>query len=93
VFWRRAGEGAGAYRPNAATATPAMDPAPVAIADRRILVSSQAMEQLYEFAPRWDKHYLENLYIAWAKNTEPARNEDARFLSWVRSYTKGKPAP
>jgi hypothetical protein len=36
---------------------------------------------------------LENLYIAWAEEKEAARNEDARFLSWVRSYTKGKPVP
>ena len=61
--------------------------------ERRIMVSSQAIEQLYEIAPRWDKYTLENLYIAWAKDKEVARNEDARFLSWVRSYTKGKPAP
>jgi hypothetical protein len=41
----------------------------------------------------WDKYMLESVYIAWAKDKEAARDEDARFLSWVRSYTKGKPAP
>ena len=57
------------------------------------MVSSRAIERLYEIAPQWDKYALENLYIAWAKDKEVARNEDARFLSWVGSYTKGKPAP
>ncbi len=36
---------------------------------------------------------LEHAYIAWAEDKEAARNEDARFLSWVGSYTKGKAAP
>jgi len=83
VFWRRE-EGAGAaYRPP-----------PVISADRRIMVSSQAIERLYDIAPSWDKYMLENLYhLAWDNDKEAARNEDARFLSWVGSYTKGKPAP
>ena len=29
----------------------------------------------------------------WAKDKEPARNENARFLTWVKSYTKGKHSP
>jgi hypothetical protein len=33
------------------------------------------------------------MYINWARAKEPARDEDARFLSWARSYTKGKAAP
>ena len=57
------------------------------------MVSSKAIERLYEFAPGWDKYMLESLYIAWAKDKEEARNEDARFLSWVGSYTKGKASP
>jgi hypothetical protein len=36
---------------------------------------------------------LESLYVNWARDKDAARNEDARFLSWVGSYTKGKPAP
>ena len=93
VFWRR-GEGAYANRPSmAAITSPVVATAPITVPERRIMVSSQAMEQLYEIAPRWDKHYLENLYIAWAKDKDAARNEDARFLSWVRGFTKGKPAP
>ncbi len=94
VFWRRAGEGANVNRsPNLFTATPAVAAAPVPAAERRILVSSRAIEQLYEIAPDWDKHMLESMYINWAKNKDAARNEDARFLRWVGSYTKGKPAP
>ncbi|MDZ4841583.1 MAG: hypothetical protein SH859_05495 [Hyphomicrobium aestuarii] len=61
--------------------------------DRRILVSSRAVERLYEVAPRWDKHLLESLYVEWAKSKDPARDEDARFIGWVRSYTKGKKTP
>jgi len=55
------------------------------------MVSTQAIEQLYKIAPGWDKYMLENLYIAWAKDKDTARNEDARFLGWVKSYTKEKP--
>jgi plasmid replication initiation protein len=93
VFWRRAGEGAGASRPNIPAPAPIVIPAPAPDPERRIMVSSSAMEQLYEIAPRWDKHFLENLYIGWARDKEAARSEDARFLSWARGYTKGKPAP
>ena len=66
---------------------------PSPASERRILVSSQAIERLYEIVPGWDKYMLENAYIDWAKDKEPARNEDARFLSWVGSYTKGKASP
>jgi plasmid replication initiation protein len=61
--------------------------------DRRVQVSSKAIEQLYHVAPRWDKHMLESLYAEWAKTKDAARNEDARFIGWVKSYTKGKSAP
>ena len=86
VFWRR---GVGA---RAATSAPAEIAAQQSV-ERRILISSEAIEQLYEIAPRWDRHRLEHLYIEWARTKETARSEDARFLGWVRSYTKGKPAP
>ena len=92
VFWRR-GEGASAGKPYTSAKTPVAASTPIAVPERRIMVSSQAIERLYETAPGWDKYYLENTYIDWAKDKEPARNEDARFLSWVGSYTKGKPAP
>lgn len=86
VFWRR-GDGARAAK-SAPVAAATQQPA-----ERRILISSAAIEQLYDIAPRWDKHRLEHLYIEWARTKETARSEDARFLGWVRSYTKGKAAP
>ena len=46
-----------------------------------------------ERAPGWDKYMLESMYIEWAKTKDAARHEDARFLRWVTSYTKGKAAP
>ena len=98
VFWRR-GEGAGVTRARPAIAAPvaketnAVAATPAAPPERRILVSSRAIERLYETAPGWDKYALEHAYMDWAKDKEPARNEDARFLSWVGSYTKGKASP
>jgi plasmid replication initiation protein len=92
VFWRRA-EGPAAVT-RAGKGTPAFACAPVAAqSERRAVVSTHAIEQLYEIAPGWDKYMLENLYVAWAKRKDAARNEDARFLGWVKSYTKGKPEP
>jgi len=92
VFWRR-GEGANASKTYTSAITPVVASTPIVVPERRIMVSSQAIERLYETAPGWDKYALENQYIAWAKDKEAARNEDARFLGWVKSYTKGKPAP
>ena len=103
VFLRRAGDGAGATRASVPCATvarhaePGADvlkaAAPAPVPERRIMVSTRAIERLYEMAPGWDKYALEHAYIAWAKDKDPARDEDARFLSWVASYTKNKPAP
>lgn len=102
VFLRKA-DGAGAARP--VLAAPAAGPGDAVViaettkpafappAERRIMVSSKAIEQLYEFAPGWDKYMLEHVYIEWAKDKEAAHHEDARFLSWVKSYTKGKAEP
>jgi hypothetical protein len=42
------------------------------------MVSTHAIEQLYEIAPGWDKYMLEHSQLAWAKDKEAARNEDAR---------------
>ena len=39
------------------------------------------------------QHRPECLYIEWARDKDAARNEDARFIGWVTSHTKGKPAP
>ena len=92
VFWRR-GEGVSAGRPYTSAITPVVASTPIVVPERRIMLSSKAIERLYEIAPRWDKYALEQAYKDWAKDKEEARNEDARFLSWVGKYTKGKPAP
>jgi plasmid replication initiation protein len=57
-----------------------------------IRISAPAFDQVLTLAPGWDRHALESLYVAWAADKDAARNEDARFLGWVRSYTKGKAA-
>ena len=62
-------------------------------APRSIRISAAAYEEVYDMAPGWDKYMLEQCYLQWAATKDPARNEDSRFLSWVRSYTKGKAAP
>ncbi len=93
VFWRRAGDGTSPYKPNPAATAPAAIEAQCSSTERRIVLSEWAIERLREFAPGWDKHMLEHAYIAWAKDKEEARNEDARFLGWVKSYTKNKAAP
>lgn len=60
-------------------------------APRSVRISTQAFEQARTIAPGWDRYALEQIYIAWAADKDAARNEDARFLGWVRSYTKGRP--
>ena len=62
-------------------------------ADRPIRISQAAFDTMRERAPGWDKYMLESMYCQWAKTKDAARSEDARFLRWVTSYTKGKPAP
>lgn len=61
--------------------------------ERAIRISTSAFDRMRELAPGWDKYMLENCYVDWARSKDAARNEDARFLRWVTSYTKGKPAP
>jgi plasmid replication initiation protein len=53
-------------------------------------VSMQALEQLRDVAPGWDRYALEAAYLAWIEGKEAARNEDARFLAWAKSFTKGR---
>ena len=59
---------------------------------RAIRISTEAFDRAREIAPGWDRYALENIYIGWACDKDVARNEDARFLGWVKSYTKGRPA-
>lgn len=56
-----------------------------------VRVSSTAIEQMHELAPGWDKYMLERMYVEWAADKDAARNEDARFIGWVKSFTKGQP--
>lgn len=57
----------------------------------KIIISADAIERARAAAPGFDVYWLENTYIAWAKNLgEPAHSEDARFLAWAKSFTKGK---
>lgn len=58
---------------------------------RPVRITAQALEQAREFAPGWDRYALEQIYIGWASDKDQARSEDARFLCWVKSYTKGRP--
>jgi plasmid replication initiation protein len=57
---------------------------------RLIRVSQDAMDALYEIAPGFDRYWLESTYQNWAADKEVARSEDARFLAWARSFTKGR---
>ncbi len=59
-------------------------------AARTVRISTQAFELAREIAPGWDRYALEQIYIGWASNLDDARNEDARFIGWVKSYTKGR---
>jgi len=60
---------------------------------RTIRISGEAFERARDIAPGWDRYALENIYCAWASDKDVARSEDARFIRWVGSYTKGKRAP
>ncbi len=83
-----------ARRGDAAAVAPGpVAPTPDLSRERKIRISPQAFERMCEVAPRWDKHMLESQYAEWAKSKDPARNEDARFFGWLKSYTKGKAAP
>lgn len=91
VFTRRDGKPPELVKP------PAPVPAPTAVEaeprKRGIFISTSAIERLSELAPGWDKYALESMYCKWAADKEPAHTEDARFFSWVKSFTKGKAAP
>jgi hypothetical protein len=60
---------------------------------RAIRISTEAFERAHDLAPGWDRYALEQIYLEWAADKDAARSEDARFLDWVKSYTKGKAAP
>lgn len=56
-----------------------------------VRITTQAFDRVRDIAPGWDRYALEQIYISWAADKDAARNEDARFLGWVKSYTKGRP--
>lgn len=68
------------------------DTADIVPSRRQIRISTEAFERIHDEAPGWDRYALESIYLGWAAEKEPARNEDARFIGWVRSFTKGKAA-
>ena len=66
--------------------------AALAAGERPVTISWKAMEQVPTLAPGWDKDRLEKIYIEWARGkNDRVFNEDARFLAWVKSFTKGRP--
>ncbi len=72
--------------------TTSQTPEPREKPPRRVVrISQEAFDRVPEMAPGWDRYALEAAYCGWAATKDMARNEDARFLTWVRSYTKGKP--
>jgi plasmid replication initiation protein len=72
------------------TEEPIVLPSGVAPTDTKPRVSLQALEQLHEVAPGWDRYALEAMYLSWVDGKDRARNEDARFLAWAKSFTKGR---
>lgn len=59
--------------------------------DRERLVSMDALEQVREVAPGWDKYYLEAAYKDFVSRLgEMPRHPDRAFLGWARKFTKGK---
>jgi plasmid replication initiation protein len=87
VFWRRE---EGRVKAPVVTASAVAETAATGMSAGRVMISSVAIEQLSDVAPGWDKYALESMYIAWAKDKDVARDEDARFLGWARSFTKGR---
>ena len=52
-------------------------------------VSETALDQVRAVAPGWDRQALLRKFLDWSGSKE-ARDMDAAFLAWVRSFTKGK---
>lgn len=70
------------------------DTGDIVAGERRVVrISQGAFDQVPALAPGWDRYALEAAYCEWAATKDAARSEDARFLKWVSSFTKGKPAP
>ena len=89
MFWRRE-EAQAVVRPYSPAPTVALS---ATDAPHPIRLTTDTIERVRDLAPGWDKYMLERMYIDWAASKDAARNEDARFLGWVKSFTKGKPSP
>jgi len=57
---------------------------------KQIRISQSALDEVLDLAPGWDRYALEAVYCKWAADKGAAQREDARFRSWVKSFTKGK---
>ena len=71
---------------------PHSSPSPPAVFNADRLVSQDALEQVRDVAPGWDKYYLEATYKQFVTGLgEMPRNPDRAFLGWAKKFTKGKP--
>jgi len=59
--------------------------------NRDQLVSAEALEQVRDIAPGWDRYYLEATYKEFVAGLgEMPRNPDRAFIGWARKFTKGR---
>jgi len=65
VFWRRKGNNA--QKACCGELISVVAQSPIVASERRIAVSSEAMEQVPGMAPGWDKHWLEHAYNSLGK--------------------------
>lgn len=54
-------------------------------------VTEEALNRVPKIAPGWDRQMLLKKFMAWPESSS-ARDMDASFLGWVKSFTKGKKA-
>jgi hypothetical protein len=52
-------------------------------------VSEAALDRIREIAPGWDRQAVLRKFLDWPGSKE-ARDMNAAFLAWVKSFTKGK---
>lgn len=52
-------------------------------------VSEKALDQVRYIAPGWDRQALLAKFMEW-EGSSNAKNIDAAFLGWIKSFTKGK---
>lgn len=52
-------------------------------------VSEEALDRVRSVAPGWDRQFLLTKFLEWPKSAN-ARDLDAAFLGWAKTFTKGK---